>query len=207
MSRIPQPLQPIVSLSVSNSGDSATGLSSYYNRCLDGCGPEDIALFMHDDVYIHNWYLVDHLREAINYFDIVGVVGSRSPDLSQPSWGLSFNEALEPKGWQKGAGFSGSVSHFTPEEPQISYYGDAPAACVLLDGLFLAVDVGKLRQAGVRFDPVFRFHCYDIDFCRSAGKAGLSLGTWGIPVTHASSGSFDSDAWREAARLYLKKWR
>ncbi len=207
MRRFPQLLQPVISLSASNSGDSAMGLSDYYNQCLDSCAPEDIALFVHDDVYIHSWYLVDQLRQAINSFNVVGVVGSRNPDLNQPSWGLSFTEALKPEGWQQDAGFSGSVSHFSPEEPQISYYGDVPATCLLLDGLFLAVDVSKVRQAGVRFDPMFRFHCYDIDFCRAAGQAGLSLGTWGISVTHASSGGFDSDGWREAAQCYLKKWQ
>lgn len=207
MSRFPPPLQPVVSISAGNSGDSAVGLSEYYNRCLDSCDPDDIALFIHDDVYIHSWYLVDQLREAIKHYAIVGLAGSSTPDLKQPSWGLAFSETLELMGWQQEAGFSGSISHSTPEAPQISCYGDVPAPCLLLDGLFLAVDVGKVIKAGVRFDPQFRFHCYDIDFCRSASKAGLSMGTWGISVTHASSGGFDSDAWREAARRYLKKWQ
>jgi GT2 family glycosyltransferase len=89
----------------------------------------------------------------------------------------------------------------------VSYYGPTPAACVLLDGLFLGVNVKRLRQAGVTFDARVRFHCYDLDFCRSAGKAGLKVGTWPLALTHASVGNFASPAWRAEAAVYLEKWR
>ena len=83
----------------------------------------------------------------------------------------------------------------------------APRACQLLDGLFLAVRTDKLKIHGVRFDPRFRFHLYDLDFCRSALEAQLRLGTWPIAVTHDSGGAYDSSAFKEAARMYLDKWR
>ena len=61
-------------------------------------------------------------------------------------------------------------------------------------------------SAGVRFDPQFKFHFYDLDFCRSCEKAGLSMGTWPIDIMHASGGVFRSDAWNEARELYFRKW-
>lgn len=204
---IPEKLQPQTHIQFCNSGDNAVGLSEYYNRCLDNCGMHDIAVLVHDDVYLHNWYLVNQVRKAAREFDIFGVVGSSAPDLDQPSWSLKFSSGLEPEGWQQDAGLSGSLSHFTPENPYIGYYGPAPERCVLIDGLFIGINVENVRQAGVRFDPVFRFHCYDIDFCRSAARAGLRIGTWDIPVTHASGGSFESRSWRDAARIYLEKWK
>ena len=183
------------------------GLSEYYNRCLDSCEPRDIALLVHDDIYIHNWHLIEQLQEAISRFDIVGLAGSKSPEPEQPSWALRFSDELILQGWQENAGLSGAVGHGSLESSAIKYYGESPAVCLLLDGLFLAMDVDKVRQAKVRFDVAFKFHFYDLDFCRSAHEAGLSLGTWGIPVTHASGGAFGTESWRDAARVYLKKWQ
>jgi GT2 family glycosyltransferase len=80
-------------------------------------------------------------------------------------------------------------------------------ACQLLDGVFLAVRTATLKQHGVRFDPRFKFHCYDIDLCRTALTKGLRIGTWPIAITHDSGGAFGSEAFRQAARAYLEKWR
>jgi len=64
-----------------------------------------------------------------------------------------------------------------------------------------------LQLAGVRLDPNFSFHFYDLDFCRSAEAAGLRIGTWPIAITHASGGaSLQSPAWAESVERYLHKW-
>lgn len=66
---------------------------------------------------------------------------------------------------------------------------------------------GRLQTQGVRFDPQFDFHLYDLDFCRSAQAAGLSLGTWPLAMTHASGGGgYFSPDWQRDADAYLKKW-
>lgn len=203
----PAGLLPRVVVRYNNMGDSAIGLGEFYNQCMNSCDAGDIAIFVHDDVYFHSWYLVEQVREAVQVFDVIGIAGSQNPDLAYPSWGLKFKSGLIPDSWQSGIGLSGTVSHFSPGEPQVSYYGVVPARCMLLDGLFLAMNVGNIREKTVSFDPQFRFHCYDIDFCRTANLAGLTLGTWTIPVTHASGGKFDSDEWRDSARRYLEKWQ
>jgi GT2 family glycosyltransferase len=87
----------------------------------------------------------------------------------------------------------------------VSWYGPAPAACELLDGVFLAARRSVLRRKGVLFDPAFQFHCYDLDFCRTARSRGLTLGTWPIAITHRSGGNFGA-AWDVAADAYLRKW-
>lgn len=203
----PPPKLPRVELFVDNDGPNAVGLAEGYNRVLAGCDEQDILVMVHDDVYIHEWLLVDRLQEAMARFDVVGLAGSATPDLRHPSWLLRFDKALVPRGFQDNVGPSGAVGHSDYTRPIVSYYGETPQDCQLLDGLFMAVQVGKLRAAGVQFDPRFRFHCYDIDFCRSARQAGLRVGTWPIAVTHQSGGAFDSDGFRQAARQYLKKWR
>ena len=72
--------------------------------------------------------------------------------------------------------------------------------------MLLAVRRSVLLNAGVVFDPLFRFHFYDMDFCRTARAAGLRLGTWTISVTHQSGGAFGSAGWNEAFLAYQKKW-
>jgi predicted O-linked N-acetylglucosamine transferase (SPINDLY family) len=75
-----------------------------------------------------------------------------------------------------------------------------------LDGVFLAAKAETLQRKGVRFDPRFAFHHYDLDFCCSAIQAGLSLGTWPLQLTHASSGNATGAIWDQSARIYQCKW-
>ena len=69
-------------------------------------------------------------------------------------------------------------------------YGVIPAACELLDGVFISAKKSVLQANGVTFDPQFDFHLYDLDFCRSAREQGLRIGTWPVLLTHQSGGAF-----------------
>ncbi|MEY4545496.1 MAG: hypothetical protein RL685_1691 [Pseudomonadota bacterium] len=205
--RIPDNLRPPVQVICGNTGSGARGLSEIFNEALDSCDPGTDLVFLHDDLYLNDWFLALRVAEAFEHFDVVGLAGSLNPDLSQPSWGLRFDARLNPLGWQPGLQKSGAVNHFDYGCPDVTVYGPAPRPCQLLDGLFLAVRTDKLKERGVRFDPRFRFHLYDLDFCRTALAAQLRLGTWPIAVTHDSGGGYDSASFREAAQLYLDKWR
>ena len=59
----------------------------------------------------------------------------------------------------------------------------------------------------MRFDERFDFHFYDLDFCRTARQAGLSIGTWPIAMTHQSKGAFGSDGWIDGLARYRAKWK
>jgi GT2 family glycosyltransferase len=147
--------------------------------------------------------LPERLAEALKCFDVVGVAGNRRRFPRQSSW-IFIDARLT---WDTPENLSGSVAHVKGPLVAVSYYGESPAAVRLLDGVFLAARVERLRRAGVRFDPRFRFHFYDLDFSRSCEQAGLTLGTWPIAITHASVGQFDSPEWTEAYAEYLAKWK
>lgn len=204
--RIPESLRPRHLIAFANTGPKAHGLGKIFNAAIDKTDPNTNLLFVHDDVYLNDWFLVQRVEEALQHFDVVGLAGSKNPDLSQPSWGLSFDENLNPRGWQPGLVRSGAVNHFDYACPNLSLYGPTPMPCALLDGVFLAVNKSALLSRGVRFDPRFDFHCYDIDFCRTAASKGLRLGTWPIAVTHNSGGAYGSASFKRAARAYLDKW-
>ncbi|MDX2020383.1 MAG: glycosyltransferase [Deltaproteobacteria bacterium] len=205
---VPRERLPRIALLVDNGPPHAvTGLAAAYNDFLAHAADDDFLLFVHDDVFVHDWFLLERLTEAFARFDVVGVAGNTAPDMAQPSWALKFNADLSPAGWQDRSTMSGAVGHGDPTAPPVSFYGSTPAACELLDGVFLGVNVKRLRQAKVTFDTRFSFHCYDLDFCRTARNAGLKVGTWPLALTHASVGNFASQAWKQEAAVYLEKWR
>ena len=72
---------------------------------------------------------------------------------------------------------------------------------------FIAVRREFAQNGSVFFDERFDFHFYDLDFCRTARRAGLSIGTWPISLTHQSDGAFGSPSWRAGYERYLNKWR
>jgi hypothetical protein len=205
--RFPEGLRPPCQVLCNNSGTTARGLSQIFNLVLDQTPAGTDLVFVHDDVYLHDWFLSVHVAQALEQFDVVGLAGSSNPDLTQPSWGLGFDADLNPTGWQPGLERSGAVNHFDYGCPDVTVYGPTPRPCVLLDGVFLAVRTSLLKERGVRFDEQFKFHLYDLDFCRSAQRSGLRLGTWPIAITHDSGGSFGSESFKQAARAYLDKWR
>jgi hypothetical protein len=205
--RFPESLRPPLRMVCGNSGSGARGLSEIFNQALDSADPGTDLVFVHDDVYLNDWFLGAHVALALDHFDVVGVAGSANPDPAQPSWGLQFDSELNPLGWQPGLLRSGAVNHFDYGSPDVCVYGPTPLPCALLDGVFLACRTSVLQQRGVRFDQRFKFHCYDLDFCPSALEKQLRLGTWPIALTHNSGGNYGSSAFKESARLYLDKWR
>jgi GT2 family glycosyltransferase len=135
----------------------------------------------------------------------VGVAGNTRIAPHQPAWLFSKIEN-ERFVWDS-PHLSGAVAHGQLQKGQVSVYGPTPAACQLLDGVFLAVCTEVVRRSRVEFDEQFEFHFYDMDFCRSARRVGLSLGTWPISLTHQSSGSFGSPGWKLGHGRYFKKWK
>lgn len=211
---IPPPLRPELAIRFDNSGDRRLGLPVVYNRAIESCPTTRHILFVHDDVYIHDAFVGHRITEGLSGSDVIGLAGSRGSDPAQPAWGLEFDADLNGVGWQQGPGIqlSGAVSHTSartaPHPPTVALgaYGPLSAACDLLDGLFIAARIDRLKARDVRFDERFDFHLYDIDFCRTARCAGLLLWTWPILVTHGSPGNFCTPEWKVGARRYIDKW-
>lgn len=204
--RMPKSTKLSLDIYYGNQGDMAKGLSEVYNIAINKAGINDILIFIHDDVYLHDWFLPQRVIEGLRVFSIVGLAGAVNPDLSQPAWMLAFDGQLNPIKVQKDVFFSGSVNHCDYGYPSPDFYGISPQKCRLLDGLFLAVTAKTLQQHNLCFDEKFKFHLYDLDFCRNADARGLTLGTWPIAVTHESGGDYNAPEFKLAASQYLKKW-
>jgi GT2 family glycosyltransferase len=182
--------------------ENSLPLASAYNYAISAANPEDILVFVHDDVWLDDYYLGDRVIDGLKTFDVIGVVGNKCRAPAQPSW-VFKNTELTMDSYDH---FSGAIAHGELPGAPVSLYGETPASCELLDGVFLASKRDTLVKNSLFFDPQFNFHFYDLDFCRTVKKRGLQLGTWPVCITHQSVGSFGSPAWLAMAQLYFHKW-
>lgn len=178
------------------------GLSEVFNARINTQDGKDILIFMHDDVWIDDCLLADKVIEGLEIFDVIGVAGNRRRVSAQPGW--IFIDAQLTSDRQEN--LSGAIAHGAHPSGLISIYGERSLECELLDGVFIAAKKSRLISNTIGFDPQFKFHFYDMDFCRSARSRGLHLGTWPINLTHQSMGNFGGKSWQDSYRLYLEKW-
>lgn len=184
--------------------ENTMGLPSVYNPYLISTPSRDLLLLVHDDIWLDTSDWMERLRRGLGRFDIVGVAGNTRLSPNQPAWlfkSISNGQFV----WDNGF-LSGEVAHGKWGKGQPQRYGPMPAECQVLDGVLLGMRCRSVRRARLEFDEQFKFHFYDMDLCRSASKAGLTLGTWPFPMTHQSQGSFGGPDWQVGYKKYLAKW-
>lgn len=181
------------------------GLPELYNRSIAAADTHDILVFMHDDVWLQDYFFVDRIIEGLGRYDVIGVAGTRRRAPRQVSWYINGYKPQPEPDWGY---LSGAIGHGQePFKGEVGVFGPVPAECELLDGVLLAARKSTLRERGVQFDPRFAFHFYDLDFCRTARHQGLRLGTFALSLTHQSQGNFDTQTWAHARDAYWAKWR
>ena len=183
--------------------NNGEGLPAVYNRQISEENRDKVLLFVHDDVWLDDCFVYDRLQDALKAFRIVGLAGNTRRVPRQPAWGFTAETPFIPEECRY---LSGIVADGERAWGKPSRYGQPGLECLMLDGVFLAARCHTLLESGVRFDERFAFDFYDIDFCRSAEAASLSMGTWPIAITHASLGKFGSPSWHAGLKLYREKW-
>lgn len=180
------------------------GLPEIYNREIEKSkGEPCILVFAHDDLYFLDFFWMQQIFNGLTHFGIVGVAGNKRRIPFQPSWAF-IDEKFT---WDEPQHLSGVVGHGDSFPPSnISNFGPPFQEVKLLDGLILATFSDTLIKNHMRFDEKFKFHFYDIDFCRQAEIRGISMGTIPLSLIHESGGSFGSEGWKEAYQNYLQKW-
>ena len=180
-------------------------LSGVYNIAIEeAAGKPAVLIFVHDDVYLNDFYWAYHLLAGLRSFDIVGLAGNRRRVSGQASWMYLNGEFVR----DQDENLSGVLGHGNgfPDLIELSVYGPPAVEVKLLDGVLLAVRSDVLLSRELRFDPQFAFHFYDMDFCRQAELRALRMGTCTLSAIHGSAGRLGSKAWREEYRNYLKKY-
>ena len=170
----------------SNASFNFVSQSRYKNFLYSKDADEyDTIVFVHDDVYIDDLKLEKKLNEAFKVYDIVGLAGCVNPSITKPClWHLMAG------GFNSG-NLRGAVAHYVDGSNVVRYvtsFGPTPARVTFLDGLFLAVNVKKVKSADWKFNENYKFHHYDISSSIDANRKKLKLGTWPINVIHCSPG-------------------
>lgn len=179
------------------------GLPQVFNARIAAGNTATLLVFIHDDVWIDDFFFAERVAEGLAVFDVIGVAGCRRRQQRQRAWRHVGAAAVA----EDTAQLSGRIGHGKHPFGRVSSFGPAPAECELLDGVFLATRLSALLDRGIRFDPRFAFHFYDLDFCRAARAGGLRLGTWPICLTHQSTGTaFETPEWLSACEQYFRKW-
>jgi hypothetical protein len=168
--------------------NNTKGLPEIYNRYItsDNLVNHDIVLFVHDDVYIDDLKLQGKLYTAMQGlgYDITGLAGAKNITIKEPClWHLMAHKGTT----------SGSVSHPVNDSSKTATtcFGPWPERCLVLDGLFMAVNLRKALEVKWKFNTNYTFHHYDMAACLDANKKKMKMGTYPIYVNHASPGLFD----------------
>lgn len=182
--------------------DNTTPLSKVYNKYLNKRTLEkhDVVLFVHDDVFIDDLGCFDKLYSSLFTYgnDLVGLAGASQVTIKKPAlWHLMSDRKHH----------SGSVAHIDTQNDvmQMTSFGPYPRRCLLLDGLFLAVNLKSILDVDWKFNVQFEFHHYDLASCLDANKLKLKLSTCNIHVVHASPGLEDyyDESYQQSEKKFL----
>lgn len=183
------------------------GLSHCYNLALRECREKGIPYLVciHDDVFLLDVFWQEKLLDAFNDYQAVGLAGTSKLRI-YPGAKIAWHTCSEQKDWK------GAVQHpiqNKTEKPTIwTNFGIAPAECTAIDGLFIAIDVTKLGEKNVEFDPQFKFDFYDLDFSIACSKAGLKIGVSNIATMHMSHGAgLNGESYAKAQTDFITKWK
>lgn len=207
--------------------ENATGLPTVYNRFLNGdfesftfygeskgrIAPDDIFVFVHDDVEVLRYNPDEELnRWANSGFSIMGLAGAVTLEIKSPAlWHL-----MCPPEMRSGVSIFHMSHYISPTEWRL--FPDYPVAStfgplrevVVVDGVFMAFTHEAISSTGFRFDEEFTFHHYDIAACITAHQLKLRMRTVFIPIIHLSPGIDNGESrpdWVASEKLFLKKFK
>jgi hypothetical protein len=188
--------------------DNSAGLPEVYNRYITEENKDKLLLCVHDDVEIHDLNLVEKLNESP--WDITGLAGASQFQIQDKNlW-----HVCAPR-----ESFSGSVTHplaqqqgnqviVDPTKRLSTLFGPWNLRCLVLDALFMCINVEKALEADFCLDEDFTFHHWDISSCLLANEKKLKMGTYPIFVVHHGLGnSFMTPEWEESNKKFKEKWQ
>lgn len=177
--------------------ENKEGLPKIYNKFLTEENKDYKIIFVHDDVLIEDLFFEEKLTRAFEKYDIVGLAGAKKCKINSPmvAWHLMCERE----------DMVGEVAHSKEKEYWTTCFGPTDTRALILDGLFIAVNVQRLLDTNTKFDENFAFHHYDISFCLKANQNKLKMGVYPIKVTHFGLGdSMRTPEW-EASALKFKE--
>ena len=176
------------------------GLCKVYNRFLTEEYKDKYVIFIHDDVLINDLFFEEKVLAAFEKFDIIGLAGATSCDLSSehPAWHM-----IAPS-----EHYVGEVAHSKDGRVWTTVFGPTDSRALVIDSLFMGVNVNKALEKGLKFDERFDFHHLDIDFSLEANRLKIKTGVFPLSVTHFGLGdSMNTDSWKKSSIIFKEKYK
>lgn len=199
--------------------ENTQGIGTVYNEMIEKLIKDEDAkfsnieyiIFAHDDVRICDAFIFEKLTWCFieKKYDLVGLAGATDVKLTD-------NGVIAWHSIGDRSKLSGAVSHphiegGTVDASQwfVNCWGLAPKKVLTLDGLFLSTKKSLLESnLKLRFDTVFTFDFYDMDFCMTFYLNGLSTGTANIFAEHYSHGAgINSQRYAALQKKFIAKWK
>lgn len=184
-----------------------------FNQLILQAAPDDILLFVSEDVWVDDWLMPLRLQEALKTFDLVSIAGTKRFQPHQRYWNLkpgwpNAQGYVSPDAWEHHDHLSGCmVLGLGPGQGEIIEYGHTTSRVQMLNTAFIASKASTLQNSYLLFDVDFATYLYDIDLCLRARQKGLELGTWPIAVTLTAQPSIHRPSlWRQAVSQFDLKW-
>jgi hypothetical protein len=153
---------------------------------------------MHDDIEINDLFLIEKLNESP--YVVTGLAGSKTCDLSKDklAWHLCC----------KKEDMMGEVAHKKNNFIWTSVFGPTIGRVLIIDGLFISVNVEELLKTNARFNEKFKFHHYDMAFCLNCNKHKVKVGLLPITVVHHGLGdSMLTQDWENSNIIFKKEYK
>ena len=107
-----------------------------------------------------------------------------------------------------GGNLHGAVAHLHDGRSMTTPFGPVPVRTAIVDGVFMSVNVKKVKEAKWKFNENYDFHLYDISSCLDANKKKLKVGVAPIHLIHASPGlrNFNDITFQKNQTQFLKEY-
>lgn len=175
------------------------GLPSLYNRYLTEEYRNAYVVFLHDDVHIHDKYIEQKIKQGFSQYNIIGLAGCKK-----------ISKKYNPSAWHllsEREDYIGEVAHISNNVVWTTVFGSTSGRALLIDGLFIGVDITHALDKKLFFDEDFKFHHYDLSFCVRANQCKLSVGIIQLFCIHQGLGdSMNSQDWADSAVVFRKKY-
>lgn len=179
--------------------ENKIGLSKLYNSYLTNDYKDQYIIFVHDDVLIEDLFFEEKISLAFEKYDIIGLAGSKKCNLSShiSAWHMMCDRK----------DMVGEVSHSKDKKYWTTVFGDTDSRALIIDGLFMGVNVNRLLETNTKFDDSFDFHHYDLSFCLRANTNKLKIGVFPLKVTHFGLGdSMYSEEWKKSDKIFKERY-
>jgi len=162
-------------------------------------GIDDVVVFLHSDVSIHDDLLEDKLELLFDDDKQLGMAGVYGTTLltEHGGWWMS-----ERSNYGRGHIIQGLETGLTKHMvDRIGYFDDI----VSLDGCFMAIRGGIMNY--FKFDESYGgYHFYDVDTSLSLQHEGWKIAVADILIKHQSEGPV-GDSWTNSKHSCINKWK